>query len=297
MAWSLADVADQRGRVCIVTGSNTGLGLSNARMLAEKGATVIMACRNLDKANAAAAGIRSSIPKADVRVSEIDMSSLASVRKFAARFLAEYKRLDILINNAGVMIPPKTITPDGFELQFESNYLGHFLLTGLLLPTINNTPDARVVSLSSIAHRGGKIDFDSFKAERGYSRWGHYSQSKLACMMFALELQRRLEKSGSRTLSLAAHPGGTATELQRHSGLLKIIGPFVTQATDAGSLPTLRAAVDPNAHGGEYYGPRYFRMRGPAVLETPMTQALDKDVAAKLWSVSEKLTGIAYPLG
>ena len=294
MAWSLADVADQRDRVCIVTGSNTGLGLSNARMLAEKGATVIMACRNPDKANAAAAGIRAALPKADVRVSEIDLSSMASVREFAKRFLAEHNKLDILINNAGVMIPPKTITADGFELQFQANYLGHFLLTGLLLPTINSTPGSRVISLSSIAHRGGKIDFDSFKAERGYSRWGHYSQSKLACMMFALELQRRLEKSGSRTRSLAAHPGGTATELQRHSFILKLFGPLLTQATDPGSLPTLRAAVDANARGGEYYGPKHFRMRGPAVLETPKEQALDTEVAAKLWTVSEKMSGISY---
>ena len=295
MAWSLADVPSQQGRVCIITGSNTGLGLSNARMLAEKGAKVIMACRNLDKANAAAAGIRTAVPKADVHVSQLDLASMVSVRDFAKRFLAEHQRLDILINNAGVMIPPKTITMDGFELQFEANYLGHFLLTGLLLHTINNTAGARVVSLSSIAHRGGQIDFDSFKAERGYSRWGHYSQSKLACLMFALELQRRLQKAGSRTLSLVAHPGGTATELARHIGALSVISNLIAQSVDAGSLPTLRAAVDPNARGSEYYGPRWFRYFGPAVLETPMAQALDVDVAAKLWSVSEKLAGIAYP--
>ena len=294
MAWSLSDVPDQKGRVCIVTGANAGLGLSNARMLAEKGAKVIMACRNLDKANAAAAGISSAVPKADVHVSQLDLASLASVRDFAKRFLAEHQRLDILINNAGVMIPPKTITMDGFELQFEANYLGHFLLTGLLLPTINKTSGARVVSLSSIAHRGGQIDFDSFKAERGYSRWGHYSQSKLACMMFALELQRRLEKSGSKILSLVAHPGGSKTDLQRHSFAIKLLGMAMSQSSDAGSMPTLRAAIDPNARGGEYYGPKYFRLRGPAVLEAPIARALDTEVAAKLWAVAEKMTGISY---
>ena len=294
MAWSLADVPDQRGRVSIVTGSNTGLGLSNARMLAEKGATVVMACRNLDKANAAAQGIRDGVPGADVRVSELDLSSLASVRAFAARFLAEYPCLDLLINNAGVMTPPRTITADGFELQFESNHLGHFLLTGLLLPLLEKKQGARVVSLSSIAHRGGKIDFDNLNAERGYSRVASYAQSKLACMMFGLELQRRLEKSGSKTLSLIAHPGGTATELARHFGIFEPVLTALGQSVDAGSLPTLRAATDPNAHGGEYYGPKWFRFRGPAVLEIPKSQALDTAVAAKLWTVSEKLAGISY---
>ena len=294
MTWSSADIPDQQGRVCIVTGSNTGLGLSNARMLAEKGATVIMACRNIDKANAAAQSIRNAVPGADVTVSALDLSSLASVRDFAARFLAEHQRLDLLINNAGVMMPPKTMTADGFELQFESNHLGHFLLTGLLLPTINKTPGARVVSLSSIAHRSGKIDFDNLNAERSYGRWPSYAQSKLACMMFGLELQRRLEKSGSKTLSLIAHPGGTNTELSRHVGFIALFGSLAAQSVDAGSLPTMRAAVDPHARGSEYYGPKWFRFRGPAVLEAPRSQALDKAVAAKLWAESEKLAGIAY---
>jgi NAD(P)-dependent dehydrogenase (short-subunit alcohol dehydrogenase family) len=291
MAWSSADIPNQQGRVCIVTGANTGLGLSNARMLAEKGATVIMACRNLDKANVAAKGIRNTVPGADVAVSTLDLSSLASVREFAVRFLAEYDRL-------GVMMPPRTMTADGFELQFESNHLGHFLLTGLLLPLLNKTSDktsgARVVSLSSIAHRSGQIDFDNLNAERSYSRWSSYAQSKLACMMFGLELQRRLEKSGSTTLSLVAHPGGTNTELSRHVSLLGLFGSLFAQSPDAGSLPTMRAAVDPKARGGEYYGPKWFRFRGEAVLEAPRKQALDKAVAAQLWAVSEKLAGIVY---
>jgi NAD(P)-dependent dehydrogenase (short-subunit alcohol dehydrogenase family) len=294
MAWSSADIPNQQGRVCIVTGANTGLGLSNARMLAEKGATVIMACRNLDKANVAAKGIRNAVPGADVAVSTLDLSSLASVREFAVRFLAEYDRLDLLINNAGVMMPPRTMTADGFELQFESNHLGHFLLTGLLLPLLNKTSGARVVSLSSLAHRSGQIDFDNLNAERSYARWPSYAQSKLACMMFGLELQRRLEKSGSTTLSLVAHPGGTNTELSRHVSLLGLFGSLFAQSPDAGSLPTMRAAVDPKARGGEYYGPKWFRFRGEAVLEAPRKQALDKAVAAQLWAVSEKLAGIVY---
>jgi NAD(P)-dependent dehydrogenase (short-subunit alcohol dehydrogenase family) len=298
MAWSSADIPNQQGRVCIVTGANTGLGLSNARMLAEKGATVIMACRNIDKANAAAQGIRNAMPGADVAVSALDLSSLASVHEFAARFLAEQDRLDLLINNAGVMMPPRTMTADGFELQFESNHLGHFLLTGLLLPLLNKTSDkttgARVISLSSLAHRSGQIDFDNLNAERSYSRWTSYAQSKLACMMFGLELQRRLEKSGSKTLSLVAHPGGTNTELSRHVSLLGLFGSLFAQSPDTGSLPTMRAAVDLKVRGGEYYGPKWFHFRGEAVLEAPRKQALDKAVAAKLWAVSEKLAGIVY---
>jgi NAD(P)-dependent dehydrogenase (short-subunit alcohol dehydrogenase family) len=264
-------------------------------MLAAKRATVVMACRSSEKANAAAASIRAAVPGADVRVSALDLSSLASIRDFAARISGEHDHLDLLLNNAGVMMPLQGKTADGFELQFGTNHLGHFLLTGLLLPLLNRAPAARVVSLSSLAARTGRIDFDNLNAERGYSRWGAYAQSKIACLMFALELQRRLEKSGSHVLSLASHPGATSSDLGRHSILLTLLVKLVTQPTDAGALPTLRASLDPSARGGEYYGPaNMFGMHGPSVPEKPIKRALDEKVATQLWVMSEKLVGFSY---
>jgi NAD(P)-dependent dehydrogenase (short-subunit alcohol dehydrogenase family) len=290
MHWNFDDVGDLTGKVCIVTGANTGLGFSDARMLAQKHATVILACRNTARAAAAVAQIRASSPSADARAALLDLSSLASVREFAGRILSDYPRLDLLINNAGVMMPPKEMTLDGFESQFAINYLGHFLLTRLLLPLLDRSPPARVVSLSSLAHRGGRIDLENLNAQVSYSRWNAYAQSKLACLMFALELQRRLDAAGSATLSLAAHPGATSTELARHSGIMRMFSGLLSQPTDAGALPTLRAAIDPAARGGQYYGPAYLSgLRGPPVLEAPKKQALDEEVSKKLWAVSERL--------
>jgi NAD(P)-dependent dehydrogenase (short-subunit alcohol dehydrogenase family) len=265
-------------------------------MLAEKNATVIMACRNAEKATAAANNIRAVVPHADLRMIPLDLSNLTSVRKFAARVSAEYDHIDLLLNNAGVMMTPFEKTADGFEMQFGTNHLGHFLLTGLLLPLLDKAPAPRVVSLSSLAYRVGKIDLGNLNAEKGYSRLGAYSQSKLACLMFALELQRRLAKRGSRTLSLAAHPGASRSDLGRHSLLLTILVKLVTQPTDAGALPTLRAALDSAARGGEYFGPgKVFGMRGPALRETPSKRALDANVGALLWRASEELVGYSYP--
>lgn len=291
--WTSNDRIDLSGKVCIVTGGNTGLGLSNAQTLAQRRALVILACRNAEKANGAATRIRAVSPGADVRVGLLDLSRLASVREFAARVARDHAQVDLLINNAGVMMPPKTMTEDGFESQLAINYLGHFLLTRLLLPMISKSPDARVVTLSSVAHRNGQIDFDNLNAERSYSRWGAYAQSKLACLIFALELQRRLRQLGSRANSLAAHPGASSTELARHMTILQIVEKLIAQPTDAGAMPTLRAALDPAARGGEFYGPKYFfGLRGPPVLELPKKQALDEHVARKLWMVSERLVGI-----
>ena len=297
MDWTTESIPDQTGKACIVTGANTGLGLSDARILAQKGARVILACRDMEKANAAVEIIRAAVPRANVCASKLDLSSLASVREFAARFAGEYDRLDLLINNAGVMVPPKTFTKDGFELQFGTNHLGHFLLTGLLLPLLGKAPAARIVSLSSIAHRFGRIDFDNLNAERGYSKGEAYNQSKLACLMFALELQRRLEKKGSSIISVSAHPGLTKSELTRHDAIwLFMMWLLRAQTPDEGAMPTLRAATDPEVRGGEYYGPAGFQAaHGPAVKGIPVRHAFDTAVAERLWTTSERLTGITYP--
>lgn len=296
MSWTAANIPDQTGRICIVTGANSGIGLSDARILAGKGATVILACRNMDKANAALQSIRSAVPQANVRASVLDLSSLASVREFAARFAGEQDRLDLLLNNAGVMIPPKMETVDGFELQFGTNHLGHFLLTGLLLPLLRKAPGSRVVTVSSIAHSMGRIDFDNLNAEHGYSRMRAYAQSKLANLIFALELQRRLQRSGATVQSLGAHPGATKTDLGRHRFYANLVIKLVAMEADGGAMPTLRAATDPKAMGGEYYGPAgLFAMRGPAVKEKLIARAIDTAVAERLWAISERLTGITYP--
>ncbi len=298
MGWTIKNIPDQTGKTCIVTGANSGIGLVEARVLAQKGAKVILACRDMEKANAAVESIRSAVPRADVSASKLDLASFASVREFAARFSGEHDRLDLLINNAGVMIPPeKTFTEDGFELHFGTNHLAHFLLTGLLLPLLGKAPAARIVSLSSIAHRFGRIDFDNLNAERGYSKGEAYNQSKLACLMFALELQRRLEKKGSSIISVSAHPGLTKSELTRHDAIwLFMMWLLRAQTPDEGAMPTLRAATDPEVRGGEYYGPAGFQAaHGPAVKGIPVRHAFDTAVAERLWTTSERLTGITYP--
>ena len=269
-------------------------------MLAQKGARVILACRDMEKANAAVESIRAAVPRANVSASKLNLSSFASVREFATRFSGEYDRLDLLINNAGVMIPPeKTYTEDGFELHFGTNHLAHFLLAGLLLPLLGKAPAARVVTLSSIVYRVASIDFDNLNAEREYPRDGGpaYMQSKLVCLMYALEFQRRLEKKGSSIISVAAHPGFTLSQLTRNTPISHfILWLGAAQRVDKGAMPILRAATDPEVRGGEFYGPAWFKTtRGPAVKETPLPHALDTAVAERLWTISEQLTGITYP--
>lgn len=289
---------DQTGRLMIVTGANTGLGFETTRMLAEKGATVVMACRNLQKAEAARARIAEAVPDASLEVLEIDLASMSSVRAFADAFLARHDRLDVLINNAGVMMPPFTKTEDGFELQFAANYLGHFLLTARLMDVIRATEGSRVVSLSSIAHRRGRIDFDDLQSEDGYSASDAYAQSKLACLLFAYELQRRLEAVGDdTTISTAAHPGVATTELARHLPSLLYtvarytIAPFLTHSAEAGARPTMLAAIG-EAGGGDYFGPTGFKeMKGAPGHASSTRQARDEDLARRLWEVSEELVG------
>ncbi len=298
--FDITKVPSQKGRIAIVTGANAGLGYETALALGKLNAKVIMACRNAAKAESAKQTILAKVPQADLEIMELDLSSLKSVRAFAAAYLAKYDSLDLLINNAGIMVPPLSKTEDGFESQMGANYFGHFLLTGLLLPTLDKTPNARVVALSSIAHENAKIDFDNLNAEKSFSRMDAYGQSKLACLMFAYELNRRLQAAGQKTLSVAAHPGVSNTELSKHVPrvlfylLLPLMSLFVHKP-EYGALPQLMAALDPNVKGGEYFGPTGFRgMKGKPGKVESRPQSHDLAVAKRLWEVSEKLTGFTY---
>jgi NAD(P)-dependent dehydrogenase (short-subunit alcohol dehydrogenase family) len=301
--WTESDVPSQDGRIAIVTGSNTGLGFHTARVLAEHGARVVLAVRNTDKGNQAAAEIAKTAPGADVTVRELDLGSLESVRDAAEKIKATYPLIDLLINNAGVMYPPKQTTKDGFELQFGTNHLGHFALTGLLLDHILPVEGSRVVVVASMAHniRAG-IRFEDLQWENGYNRVAAYGQSKLANLMFAYDLQRRLAAKNAKTIAVAAHPGLSNTELMRHipgaslPGVMKAAG-LVTNSPAMGALATLRAATDPNAQGGQYYGPDGFQeLRGHPVLVSSSAQSRDEAIQNRLWAVSEELTGVTYPL-
>ena len=304
MTWTEKDVPDQGGRVAIVTGSNTGLGYDNARVLAARGATVVMAVRDTAKGDAAADRIRELTPGAVVVVHKLDLGSLASVRTAGAELAAAYPRIDLLINNAGVMYPPKQTTVDGFELQFGTNHLGHFALTGLLLNNLLSVDGSRVVVVSSIAHNlRAKIDFADLQWEtRRYDRVASYGQSKLANLMFAYDLQRRLAAAKAETIAVAAHPGVAATELVRHvpgAGLPGVnwLSGRLLNTSELGALATLRAATDPAVQGGQYYGPDGFKeLRGYPVVVTSSPQSHDTALQARLWSVSEELTGVTYPV-
>lgn len=295
--WGAEQVPDQTGRVVIVTGSNSGIGFETARVLAGKGATVIMACRNLDKANPKAEEIRAAHPGCDVEVMRLDLSNLDSVRQFADEFRAKHSRLDLLINNAGIMVPPYGTTAQGFETQFGVNHLGHFALTGLLLDLIVNTPGARIVTVSSVAHYMGKIDFSDLNWERGYKARAAYGQSKLANLLFTYELQRRLAAAGKDTLAVAAHPGWTSTNLQEHAPSVKFMNRFFGQEPLMGALPTLYAATESDVKGGEYYGPSgLLEMNGPPKRVKSNKRSRDENVAERLWNVSQDLTGVHVPI-
>jgi NAD(P)-dependent dehydrogenase (short-subunit alcohol dehydrogenase family) len=304
MTWTETDVPDESGRVAIVTGSNTGLGYDTARVLAARGAQVVMAVRDTAKGEAAAARIRGITPRADVTVHKLDLGSLDSVRTASAELAAAYPRIDLLINNAGVMYPPKQSTADGFELQFGTNHLGHFALTGLLLKNLLSVDGSRVVAVASIAHKiRAKIDFADLQWEhRRYDRVAAYGQSKLANLMFAYDLQRRLSAANAKTISVAAHPGVAATELVRHvpgaslPGVSWLSGRLLN-TSELGALPTLRAATDPAVRGGQYWGPDGFReLRGYPKLVDSSAQSHDTAIQDRLWTVSEELTGVTYPV-
>ncbi|BDY29458.1 MULTISPECIES: SDR family NAD(P)-dependent oxidoreductase [Mycolicibacterium] len=295
--WTTANIPDQTGRIAVVTGANTGLGIETAKALAAKGARVVLAVRNLEKGKAAVEWISRAVPAADLELQRLDLGALASVREAADEIKAKHDSIDLLINNAGVMYPPKQTTADGFELQFGTNHLGHFALTGLLLERLLPVTGSRVVTVSSIGHRiNASIHFDDLQWERSYNRVGAYGQSKLANLLFTYELQRRL--TGEKTTALAAHPGGSDTELMRHlptalQRAVPLIRPLVQDAA-AGALPTLRAATDPGALGGQYFGPN-FTTRGYPKVVPSSDQSHDLELQRRLWAVSEELTGVTFP--
>ena len=295
--WTTDDVPGQQGRLAVVTGANTGLGFETAQALAARGASVVLAVRNVEKGKQAAARIAAAAPGATVTVQELDLSSLDSVRAAAAELRAGHPRIDLLICNAGVMYPPKQTTGDGFELQFGTNHLGHFALTGLLLEQMLPEPGSRVVTVSSVGHRmQARINFDDLQWERSYSRVRAYGQSKLANLMFTYELQRRLSGAGT-TIAVAAHPGFAATELMRHTPAAAVVTPLFSQDAAMGALPVLRAATDPGVLGGQYYGPGGFLgLRGYPKLVASSRRSHDEAVQRRLWAVSEELTGVTFPV-
>jgi NAD(P)-dependent dehydrogenase (short-subunit alcohol dehydrogenase family) len=293
----------QQGRLAIVTGANSGIGYQTARYLARAGATVILACRSAAKGEAARARIVAENAAAKIEVRALDVADLDSVRRFAAEFLSEGKPLDLLINNAGVMaIPERRTTPQGFEMQFGTNHLGHFALTGLLLPALLRQPKSRVVTVASIAHKGGKLNFDDLNGERGYDPRGAYQQSKLANLVFGLEFDRRLRAHSVDTTSVIAHPGVAVTNIISNgmgTGMKsRIVGallPLVAQSDDRGSWPLVYASTSSEVHGGGYYGPDGIaEIKGMPVEVKPKPQALDPAAGKRLWDVSETLTGVRY---
>ncbi|RVW06198.1 SDR family NAD(P)-dependent oxidoreductase [Rhodococcus spongiicola] len=303
MKWTAADVPDQSGRVAIITGSNTGLGYETAAVLAAKGAHVVLAVRNLEKGKEAADRIKAVSPDATVTLQQLDLTSLENIHKAAEELRANHPRIDLLINNAGVMWTPKATTKDGFELQFGTNHLGHFALTGQLIENMLAVEGSRVVTISSLGHRiRAKIHFDDLQLERNYNRVAAYGQAKLANLMFTYELARRLEDKDAQTIAVAAHPGGSNTELTRNiPGIvrppLELLSGLVAQSAAMGALPTLRAATDPSVRNGQYYGPDGFReTRGNPKLVESSAQSHDADIQRRLWAVSEELTDITYPV-
>ena len=298
MGWNESDIADQSGKTVIVTGANSGIGYETARVLAAKGAHVVLACRSAERGGEALARIQSEHPGAKAELRLLDLSDLSSVKSFAERFRKQHGKFDILINNAGVMVPPFSKTADGFELQFGTNHLGHFALTAQLIDLLPPSSHSRIVNVSSIAHTMGKIDFDNLNAERGYNKLVAYGQSKLANLLFTYELQRRLQAAGDSTLVTAAHPGWTATNLQKEAAYARVLNPIFGQKPLGGALPTLRAAVDPDAPPASYWGPSGFMEMGGAPKQVKSNKrSHDQAVAAQLWTVSEELTGLKLTIG
>jgi len=297
--WTSANIPDQSGKNILITGANSGLGLEAATVLSQKGAHVIMAVRNPDKGKEAVAHIKSINPAAKLDLMQLDLGDLDSIRRFSQAFHAKYNTLNVLMNNAGIMVPPKReTTKQGFEIQFGTNHLGHFALTGLLLNIIKNTPQAVVATQSSIMHKiGGDIHFDDLNWERKYDKSKAYAQSKLANLLFTYELDRKLKAAHINAIATASHPGYTETNLQRTSGFFvtNIMNKIVAQKVEMGTLPILRAATDNSLKGGEYVGPtQVMETRGYPEIVKSNNKSYDKQVAAKLWDVSEKLTGVHF---
>jgi NAD(P)-dependent dehydrogenase (short-subunit alcohol dehydrogenase family) len=301
--WTAAQIPDQSGRLAVVTGANSGLGLATARELGRVGARTVLACRDVARGEQARREIEERAPNTEVDLLELDLASLDSVRAFSERLHSEYDGVDLLVNNAGVMATPRRHTADGFELQFGTNHLGHFALTGLVIDMLQGRDDARVVTVSSNAHRYGRIAFDNLGGERRYFRWRAYGQSKLANLLFALELDRQLRAAGSAIKSVAAHPGYAATNLQ-HTGppgidelLMLVSNKVVAQSDEMGALPILYAATEPGIEGGTYVGPDGIaEQRGHPTTVSPNAAARDEETARRLWEVSEEMTGVRFEL-
>jgi len=305
--WTATDVPDQTGRTAVITGANTGIGFEVARILARRGAAVVLACRNPAKAADAADRVRAAAPNADVTTLRLDLASQASVREAAEQLRTEHSRIDLLINNAGMLgSTQRTVTDDGLEATFATNHLGVFAFTGLVLDRLVQVPDSRIVTVSSVVHRSGLLDFDDLQSQRAYKRNAAYANSKLANLMFTFELQRRLSASGAATIALAAHPGMSRTEFTRDlspanraffSPRARVLTGLILQDRAIGALGVARAAADPDARGGEIYGPsRWGQLTGHPVRVTSSRGSHDAALHARLWQESEELTGVLYPL-
>lgn len=319
--WTPAAIPPQTGRLAYITGANSGIGYHAALELARAGCAVILACRDRAKAEAARSRILAIVPRAEIDIADLDLASLTSVRAAAQEFLASGRRLDLLINNAGIMaLPQRRTTPDGFELQLGTNHFGHFALTGLLLPALLQAQSARIITVSSIAHRGATMDFANLQWERGYQPWPAYRRTKLANLLFGFELERRLEPGHAAAVSLVVHPGVSNTNLFAagpgsaggfKAKMISLLLPIIGQSEARGAWPTLYAATMPvidrgsaatassvaGVQGGHFYGPDGFReMRGHPVEVRAEAQAYDETLARQLWQVSEQLTGVRYEL-
>ena len=304
--WSGAQIPDLSGQTIVVTGANSGIGYYAALEFAKAGAEVVLACRSAERGGKALAGIEAAGP-GWARLELLDLSDFASIHEFAARLKARGGKIDVLLNNAGVMAPPtRQTTAQGFELQLGVNFLGHFLLTALLLEQVMNAPAPRIIQVSSVAHRQGRMAWEDLQSERGYKAWNAYRQSKLAMLIFAQELGRRSTHGGWGVLSLAAHPGIAATELVANgpgrnsliARLQKLAAPFIQQPGDAGAWPLILAGFDPNAVQGAYYGPQGWQeCRGHPGLGKIEPKALDTETGKRLWDIAEQLTGVALKPG
>ena len=304
--WTSADVPDQQGRTVVITGGNTGLGFETAQVFARRGATVVLACRNPERAADARARLITATPTARVSTLELDLASLASIREAAGQLRADHPRIDLLVNNAGGVRPRHGVSEDGFELTLATNHLGPFAFTGLLLDRLLTTAGSRIVTVSSIGHRRGTIHFDDLNLEHGYRYQTAYFQAKLANLMFTYELQRRLAASGAQTIAVAAHPGNARTEFGRDMSVvaraamdprMRLFTSWLLQSPQTGALSTLRAATDPNVEGGDYYGPPgRAQFTGHPTRVESSARSYDTEAQHRLWQESERLTGVSYPL-
>jgi NAD(P)-dependent dehydrogenase (short-subunit alcohol dehydrogenase family) len=302
-SWTTDRIPDLTGKVIIVTGANSGIGFEAAKEFAHNGAETILACRNMEKAQAALNQIQGESSQSQAETIQLDLASLESIHRFAEEFEARYACLDVLVNNAGLMMAPYGRTEDGFELQLGTNHLGHFALTGLLVDTLLQAPGSRVVTISSMGHHLGTVDFDNLMYEqgRGYSPAGAYGRSKLANLLFTYELQRRYEEIDADAFAVAAHPGSANTNLSRYLydrwylKPFKFVEPLIAQSAAMGAQPTLRAATDPGVQGGQYYGPSGFlEQKGHPVVVQSNSASHDEATARRLWEISEELTGVRY---